>query len=95
MPFDAGRLARIAWIDPINVPAFLEMKIQTEISLTSRGDPLILCDKIDRAVIENMLHARNTRRIRIINGLKPEMLGKALAGEPVGTVITAETEGNP
>jgi molybdenum storage protein len=45
---------------------------------------------IDRSVIENMLHARNTRRLRIINSLKPEMLGKALAGEPVGTVITAE-----
>jgi len=45
---------------------------------------------IDRAVIENMLHARNTRRVQIINGLKPEILGKALTGEPVGTVITAE-----
>jgi len=47
---------------------------------------------IDRAVIENMLHARNTRRVQIINGLKPEMLNLALSGEPVGTVITAEKE---
>ena len=47
---------------------------------------------IDRSVIENMLHARNTRQVQIINGLKPELLGKALAGEPVGTVITSERE---
>ena len=42
---------------------------------------------IDRAVLENMLHARHTRRIQIINGLKPELVGRALAGERVGTVI--------
>jgi len=34
---------------------------------------------IDRALLENMLHARNTRTIQIINGLKPELLGRALA----------------
>ncbi|MCS6863948.1 MAG: hypothetical protein RMJ56_02590 [Gemmataceae bacterium] len=44
---------------------------------------------IDRSVLESMVHARNTRRIQIINGLKPELLARALAGEPVGTVITA------
>jgi molybdenum storage protein len=49
---------------------------------------------IDRSVIENMPHARNSRRVQIINGLKPEMLSKALAGEPVGTVITAPKEGS-
>jgi len=47
---------------------------------------------IDRSVVENMLHARNTRRVQILNGLKPELLGRALAGEPVGTVITAPKE---
>lgn len=49
---------------------------------------------IDRSVVENMLHARNTRRIQIINGLKPELLGKALAGEQVGTIITAGKGGD-
>jgi molybdenum storage protein len=44
---------------------------------------------IDRAVLESMIHARNTRRIQIINGLKPELLSRALAGEAIGTVITA------
>ncbi len=47
---------------------------------------------IDRSVIESMIHARNTRRVQIINGLKPGLLTRALAGEPVGTVITAPKE---
>ena len=47
---------------------------------------------VDRSVIESMLYARNTRKIQIINGLKPELLGQALAGEPVGTIITATKE---
>jgi len=47
---------------------------------------------IDRAVLENMIHARNARTIQIINGLKPELLGRALAGERVGTVIEAGPE---
>jgi molybdenum storage protein len=48
---------------------------------------------IDRAVLENMLHARHSRRIQIINGLKPELLGRALAGERIGTVIEAPQGG--
>jgi molybdenum storage protein len=59
--------------------------------LLGRGLPDLI---IDRSVIENMPHARNSRRVQIINGLKPEMLSKALAGEPVGTVITAPKEGS-
>jgi molybdenum storage protein len=47
---------------------------------------------IDRSVVESMIHARNTRRVQIVNGLKPGMLTRALAGEPVGTVITAPKE---
>lgn len=47
---------------------------------------------VDRSVVESMVFARNTRRIQIINGLKPELLGRALAGEPVGTIITAPKE---
>jgi molybdenum storage protein len=49
---------------------------------------------IDRAVLENMLHARHSRRIQIINGLKPELLGRALAGERVGTVFEAPQGGH-
>ena len=36
---------------------------------------------IERSVIEAMVHARHVRRIQIINGLKPKLLGKALKGE--------------
>jgi molybdenum storage protein len=34
-----------------------------------------------------MIHARNTRRVQIVNGLKPGLLTRALSGEPVGTLI--------
>src|SRR3979490_3321147 len=47
MPFDSRRLARIAWIKPINMPALLELKIQAEIGLISRCDPLTLGDEIN------------------------------------------------
>jgi len=63
----------------------------TAAELLARNLPDII---IDRSVVENMLHARNTRRVQVINGLKPELLGRALAGEPVGTVITAPKEGS-
>jgi molybdenum storage protein len=44
---------------------------------------------IERTVIETMPRARHTRRIQIINGLKPQLLRRALAGEHVGTIIYA------
>lgn len=47
---------------------------------------------IDRSVIKSMIHARKTRRVQVINGLKPGLLTRALAGESVGTVITAPKE---
>jgi molybdenum storage protein len=43
---------------------------------------------IEQTVVEAMLHSRNMQRIQIINGLKPQLLRRALEGEPVGTVIT-------
>ena len=55
--------------------------------LLARNLPSLI---IDRAVVENMLHARKSRRIQIINGLKPKTLARALAGKPVGTIITVE-----
>src|SRR5579872_2449350 len=50
MPLDTRRLARIARIDPIDMPALLKLKIQAEISLASRGYRLILCNKINCAM---------------------------------------------
>jgi molybdenum storage protein len=44
---------------------------------------------IETAVLETMLNARHTRQIQIVNGLQPELLPRALAGEHVGTIIYA------
>jgi len=45
---------------------------------------------LDRSVIETLANARFVKRIQIINGLKPELLGRALDGEHVGTIIYRE-----
>ncbi|MER5670779.1 uridine kinase [Pseudonocardia alni] len=44
---------------------------------------------VERPVLELMRHARHVRSIQIVNGLKPGNLTRALAGEHVGTIITA------
>jgi molybdenum storage protein len=45
---------------------------------------------VERAVLEMMANAENRRSIQIVNGLVPGNLTRALAGEPVGTIITAD-----
>ncbi|MEX0618695.1 MAG: uridine kinase [Pseudohongiellaceae bacterium] len=45
---------------------------------------------VERSVLEMMKNAKNRRRIQIINGLVPGNLGRALNGENIGTVITAD-----
>jgi molybdenum storage protein len=42
---------------------------------------------IERTVLEILLLARNCREVRIVNGLVPGTLTRALAGEDIGTVI--------
>jgi molybdenum storage protein len=42
---------------------------------------------IERAVLELLQVARNRKEIRIVNGLEPGMLTRALDGEDVGTLI--------
>jgi len=44
---------------------------------------------VERAVLDLMEHAENRREIRVINGLVRGNLTRALAGEHVGTIITA------
>jgi molybdenum storage protein len=72
--------------DPKKDPAARFIPRITAAELLAHDFPDLI---IDRAVVESLLHARNTRRVQIINGLEPGLLGRALAGEPVGTVITA------
>ena len=45
---------------------------------------------VERAVLELMQQAQHQRTIQIINGLEPGNLTRALDGEPVGTLITAD-----
>lgn len=45
---------------------------------------------VEHAVLDMMKNAENRRSIQVINGLVPGNLTRALAGEPVGTIITAE-----
>lgn len=42
---------------------------------------------VERVVLENMVNARNMRKLQIINGLKKGNITKALNGEHVGTII--------
>ena len=44
---------------------------------------------VEHAVLEPTQTAQHRRSIQVINGLKPGMLTRALAGEPVGTIIKA------
>ena len=45
---------------------------------------------VERAVIEMMMNAKNGRQIQIINGMEKGNLTRALNGEHVGTIITAD-----
>ncbi len=45
---------------------------------------------VERAVVDFLRNAEHRRTIQVINGLKPGLLTRALDGEHVGTLITAE-----
>jgi molybdenum storage protein len=45
---------------------------------------------VERPVLEMMANAKHRRSIRIVNGLKPGNLTRALNGEDIGTLIYAE-----
>ena len=45
---------------------------------------------VERSVLELLRHARQRRSIQIINGLERGNLTRALNGEHVGTIITAD-----
>jgi len=44
---------------------------------------------VERPLLELMRNARNATSIQVINGLKPGLITRALAGEHVGTIISA------
>jgi molybdenum storage protein len=52
---------------------------------------------VERPLLELMRSARHMRSIQIVNGLKPGLVTRAVAGEHVGTMITTDgsTAGDP
>jgi len=66
---------RAEFIAEIRAADLLSMKLQTL--------------PIERIVLALLTRAKLAKGIRIINGLKPQNLGRALAGEPVGSLITS------
>jgi molybdenum storage protein len=44
---------------------------------------------IERPLLELMRNARHVKTVQVINGLKPGLIARALAGEHVGTIITS------
>jgi molybdenum storage protein len=44
---------------------------------------------VERPLLELMRHARFVTEIQVVNGLKPGLITRALAGEHVGTIISA------
>ncbi len=45
---------------------------------------------VERPLLDMLRNARHVRSVQIINGLKPGLLTRALNGEHVGTIITAD-----
>ncbi len=73
--------------DPkINKKATHIKKITLADLLAKMPEELIL----DRQLFNAWKNARHIRTVQIVNGLKPGMLTRALAGEEVGTIITKE-----
>lgn len=45
---------------------------------------------VERGMLELMRHARHVRSVQVVNGLTPGLVTRALAGDHVGTIISAE-----
>jgi molybdenum storage protein len=44
---------------------------------------------LEFSMLDLLKSARHVRQVQVVNGLVPGNLTRALAGEPVGTIITA------
>jgi molybdenum storage protein len=44
---------------------------------------------VERPLLHLMRHARHVRSVQVVNGLRPGLITRALAGEHVGTIISA------
>lgn len=64
-------------------------KLIPEISASELTERNLETLPFDRVMLDLLNHSRLLKRFRIVNGLKPELLERALCDEPVGTVIHA------
>ena len=65
---------------------FIDKVTVSELSEMNLADVVV-----ERAVLEFLENAQHRRSIQIINGLEPGNIRRALAGEHVGTIITADS----
>src|SRR5437868_4806263 len=70
--------------DPTANPKAAFIKDITVAELKERSLPTL---PFDRVLIDLLACARQVKRFQIINGLKPHLLGPALRGEHVGTIV--------
>jgi molybdenum storage protein len=70
--------------DPKKTPDAVHIPRITAGELIERDLPDVV---VERVVLEYLQRAKHCTEIQIINGLKPGMLTRALAGEDVGSII--------
>lgn len=70
--------------DPVTNPDAEFIPHITTGELLRRDLPSLI---VDRVLVETLHNARFVQRVQVINGFKPELLGAALRGEHVGTII--------
>src|ERR1700733_3996507 len=63
-PLYPRRLARITWINPVDMPAALEFEVQPQIKIMPRRDPLVLGDKLERSMRNSRTFRPRTRGAR-------------------------------
>lgn len=83
--YGAERTVFVKDVDGIDVGSGVVSRIGAAELLGTKPDAL----PIDPLVLRLMADAKHVREIRIVNGLTPGALTRALAGEDVGTVIHA------
>jgi hypothetical protein len=52
---------------------------------------LSFVEEIDRVVLEYMQRANHVRQVQVVNGLKPGLLTRALAGKHIGKTVEADS----
>ena len=83
--FGAARMLYVKDVDGVQVGGETVPSIGARELLTSTAR-----SPVDRLVLELMDRAKHVREIQIVNGLIPGAIGRALAGDEVGTTVHAD-----